>query len=148
MSMSEMCPQVLKGPKETPIFFLRSVSIALPLHLLLSLRHMHTHQLKLKRLKLACKHLQSNGRVYGPFFMSHAAWATINPHLGWGGELQHSAAFRFRSSEFVTDTGLKVPCRVRGMDTGCSVMMLNAALLVPNTPQPFNISLVDYRLTL
>lgn len=142
-----MRPQVLKGPDETPIFFLRSVSIALPSHLLLSLRHTYTHQLKLKRLKLVNIYNVMGGCM-AHFSCHMQAWATINPHLGWGGELQHSVAFRFRSSEFVTDTGLKVPCRVRGMDTVCSVMMLKTALLVPHTPQPFNISLVDYRLTL
>lgn len=63
-------------------------------------------------------------------------WVTINSHLSLGGELQHSAAFRFRSSEMVTDTGLKVPCRVREMDTVRSVMMLNAALLFPTLHSP------------
>lgn len=63
-------------------------------------------------------------------------WVTINSHLSLGGELQHSAAFRFRSSEMVTDTGLKVPCRVREMDTVRSVMMLNAALLFPTLQSP------------
>lgn len=49
-------------------------------------------------------------------FSCHAqARATINPYLSRTGELQSSAPFRFRSSEFVTDTGLKVPCRVREM---------------------------------
>lgn len=133
--------------KTNPYFSPHSISIALPLHLLLSLRHTDTHQLKLKRLKLVNIYNVMGGSM--AHFSCHMhAWATINPHLSLDAELQHSAAFRFRSSEFVTDTGLKVPCRVRGMDTVHSVMMLNAALLVPNTPQSFNISLLHYRLTL
>lgn len=128
-------------------YFSFALSLLLSLRISSSLRHTYTHQLKLKRLKLVNIYNVMGGCM-AHFSCHMQAWATINPHLGWGGELQHSVAFRFRSSEFVTDTGLKVPCRVRGMDTVCSVMMLNTALLVPHTPQPFNISLVDYRLTL
>lgn len=113
------------GPKQTHIFPLaRSLLLSPCISSSLSDTQIHTNKL--------VNIYNVMGGSTAHFSCHMHAWATINPHLSLGAELQHSVAFRFRSSEFVTDTGLKVPCRVRGMDTVHSVMMLNAALLVPN----------------